>query len=315
MPSWFATTPASSRVISEARSRSRGPVERGPADLAVDITGPGGGNGPDSVQNPLLVPYTLTVTNVGGRPSAADRRVRVSIDSRGTYDVEFDACTPHDGASGGAQAGTGCNIVLPAIGPGDRVRAGLLVDPVISRQVFFSPLELLGPDDVLVLAELQDSSDPASPGANEDNHVTVINPPRNDSGVTCPTSAPREAPRLAGGCGVRARGLRRLSGTASGDVARVEIAMVRTSGGARTAAPRCRWLTAKGRLKTRPPSQGRCVNGQFVSARGKTRWRLRLRRRLPRGSYTVYSRAISADGGAESAFSNGDGNRLQLRLR
>jgi PKD domain len=90
--------------------------------------------------------------------------------------------------------------------------------------------------------------------------------------------------------GTRARRLRRLRGTASGPVALVQLALVRTSGG-------CRRLRASGRLTAaRPAGRSGCRRGRFLKARGTRNWNFRLRRRLPAGRYTVWARARSASG-------------------
>jgi hypothetical protein len=92
--------------------------------------------------------------------------------------------------------------------------------------------------------------------------------------------------------GTRARTLRRVRGTASGPVSRVDVAVVRVRRSA------CRSLTPTGRLakKARPAGRTGCTAGRFLQATGTTSWALRLRHRLPAGRYVVFARARSAVG-------------------
>jgi hypothetical protein len=115
-----------------------------------------------------------------------------------------------------------------------------------------------------------------------------------------------------------ARKLTAFSGRATdadGDLARVEIAVVRTTGTAKAARAGCAALTAAFRLKTVAPVRGRCRPTLFLKAKGLARWSLKLGRRLPRGTYTVYSRAVDKGGRRETTFSLADGNRRVFTLR
>jgi hypothetical protein len=104
--------------------------------------------------------------------------------------------------------------------------------------------------------------------------------------------------------GTRARRLASLHGTASGPVSRVEVAVVRLLAGAKASAATtrarvaCASLSATGRLAT-PPRRAlnnRCRPSRYLKASGTSRWRLRLRHRLPPGRYAVWARAKSASG-------------------
>jgi hypothetical protein len=53
----------------------------------------------------------------------------------------------------------------------------------------------------------------------------------------------------------------------------------------------------------------------WVAAKGTKAWRLELRKKLPKGTYTVFSRAVLANGLPEGKFSAGDHNRLRLRVK
>jgi hypothetical protein len=110
--------------------------------------------------------------------------------------------------------------------------------------------------------------------------------------------------------GTRARRLASLRGTASGPVSRVEVAVVqvlRRPRGApvatRTRAA-CSSLGLTGRLsrKLRRATRTGCAARLFLKAGGTKRWTLRLRRRLPPGSYVVWARAKSASGAKSPVF-------------
>ena len=120
----------------------------------------------------------------------------------------------------------------------------------------------------------------------------------------------------------RRRKLRAFRGTASdadGNLARVEIALVATKGGATAAATRrrfCLRLRTNGRLRRTRLRRGRtCPVTAFLPARGTATWTFRLRRRLPKGTYVLYSRAVDTQGARETTFAAGDGNRVKFRLR
>ncbi|HEX6229284.1 MAG TPA: hypothetical protein VFZ41_07455, partial [Solirubrobacterales bacterium] len=123
---------------------------------------------------------------------------------------------------------------------------------------------------------------------------------------------------------VAAKRLKGFSGTASdpdGDaLRRVQIALVKlVRGGARAsrrAAPRCFVLkNRRGRFKRLRLRKGRRCPQRWLTVKGKARWSFRLKRRLPRGRYVVYARAVDAEGLAESAFSRRTGNRYAFRVR
>jgi hypothetical protein len=72
----------------------------------------------------------------------------------------------------------------------------------------------------------------------------------------------------------------------AGRVARVEVAISRRSG------KRCRFVAGSGRLG----SARACSRPVFLRATGTTRWTMTLKRKLPRGTYTVLVRARDAAG-------------------
>jgi hypothetical protein len=107
---------------------------------------------------------------------------------------------------------------------------------------------------------------------------------------------------------VKAKKLKSIHGTASdadGDLARVQIAVTATAGGARAAVakPLCLRLTTSGRLKSSKAVHNRCAP-KFLRASGTKKWTFRLKKRLPKGRYTVYSRAIDAAGHVQNGFNS-----------
>jgi hypothetical protein len=130
-----------------------------------------------------------------------------------------------------------------------------------------------------------------------------------DSNARRPTGGGR---RLAGssspGQGTR-KGRRGRLG-----VERVDVAILRSGGKS------CRWVaSAGGNLQTVPATKaGRrkvCDAPVWVAATGTRHWRLKLMRKLPKGSYTLITRAVLADDLAENAFSAKDRNRIRFRVR
>ena len=117
---------------------------------------------------------------------------------------------------------------------------------------------------------------------------------------------------------VKAKDLKSFSGTASADnLARVEIALVALKGGAQAArrrAPRCVALNSK-RLMTQRRSVGkRCASLIWVPAEGTGSWHFDLKRKLPKGNYALYSRAIDMQGNVEAGWSAQDGNKTSFTV-
>jgi subtilase family serine protease len=85
----------------------------------------------------------------------------------------------------------------------------------------------------------------------------------------------------------------------AGKVKRVRVAVARMKGG------RCRFLALKAGF-SKPRS---CRSAGYLVARGTTKWKLTLRRRLPAGTYRAYVRATDAAGNPGKVAS------LRLRVR
>jgi hypothetical protein len=87
----------------------------------------------------------------------------------------------------------------------------------------------------------------------------------------------------------RGRALRGTARDSGCGVAMVTVSIVHKQG------KRCRYLASSGRL-TRPT---RCRGGHWLVASGTTRWHVRMPRGLPRGRYTVRTRAVDFAGNVE----------------
>jgi virginiamycin B lyase len=100
-------------------------------------------------------------------------------------------------------------------------------------------------------------------------------------------------------------------------VKRVQVAVLRLAKGAKAAAKSsCPWLAnARGRFKAMPLVAGRCRVPVWLTAKGTKNWRLKLRRRLPKGSYVAYSRTTSSTGVAEGTYSVSNGNLRRFKVR
>ena len=147
----------------------------------------------------------------------------------------------------------------------------------------------------------------------DDDPPPNVGPPPPPQGNAQPDSSIDRIPRR-----IKASKLKRFRGRASDDggLARVELAVLRLARGARASAVRrrCGRLRATGRLRRVRPRAGRCRPAFVLRATGTTRWTYRLKRRLPKGRYVVYARAVDAAGVAERSFTAADGNRRTFRV-
>jgi hypothetical protein len=111
----------------------------------------------------------------------------------------------------------------------------------------------------------------------------------------------RGSSRPGSGRGVPKRTLR---------VKSVEIAVLRSGKG-------CRWLSSlRGDLRVVDAGpKGRCDEPVWIVASGTKKWRLALRHKLPAGRYTLFSRAVLANGVAEARFTRADHTRVTFRVR
>ncbi len=105
---------------------------------------------------------------------------------------------------------------------------------------------------------------------------------------------------------IKARKLKRFRGRAADDkgVARVEIAVVRNG-------KKCRQMVNR---KARFRKLRKCTAPtKFLRAKGTTRWSFKLKRKLRRGRYTLYARAIDSAGQVQGGF--GPASRKRFRVR
>jgi hypothetical protein len=119
---------------------------------------------------------------------------------------------------------------------------------------------------------------------------------------------------------VKAKKLKSFHGTASDNdgVARVQIALVGSKGGAHVAAKKrgtCLLLQSNGGLKSsKADSKNRCTKRKWLAAKGTASWTFKLKKKLPKGSYVLFSRAIDAKAKVESHFSAKRGNRVAFKV-
>ena len=89
---------------------------------------------------------------------------------------------------------------------------------------------------------------------------------------------------------------------------RVQVAVLRV------AKKGCKWLASVGgAFKARPAVAGACRVPIWLTAKGTSSWKLKLRKRLPRGRYVAYARTVTASGLAQSTFS--PKNRRAFKVR
>jgi Tol biopolymer transport system component len=111
------------------------------------------------------------------------------------------------------------------------------------------------------------------------------------------------------------RSWRNIAGTARDDhaIARVQVSIVRRV--SIDGRLRCRALTARAHWRAYRPTGRSCAPRFLLRARGTTKWSLRLKRRTPRGAYTITTRATDNAGQRETRFSTKLGNRRTVRAR
>lgn len=138
------------------------------------------------------------------------------------------------------------------------------------------------------------------------NPPPVLPPPPPPPPPVLPQDLAPQAVIKKNGLRARKASRRVVSGTATDDnkVVKVEIALVHKTGG------NCRELLASGRFS----KKRRCRRPRsFITAKGTTRWSYKLRHRLKRGYYVVYSRAT--DDAGHKQFSFGTKSRRPFRVR
>jgi hypothetical protein len=123
---------------------------------------------------------------------------------------------------------------------------------------------------------------------------------------TQPPDLPPQAVIRKNGLRAKKARRRRATGIARDDhqVVRVEVAVVRKRRG------NCREMLASGRFS----KSRRCRRPRsFLLAKGTTKWSFKARRKLRRGYYVVYARAIDNSGRQQISF--GTKSRRPFRVR
>ena len=118
---------------------------------------------------------------------------------------------------------------------------------------------------------------------------------------------------------VKAKDLKGFSGTASSErpISRVEIALVSLKKGAKAArrhAPRCVALNSRRLMTQRRTIGKKCADLLWVSADGTDSWHFDLKRKLPKGNYVLYSRAVDERGAIEAGWSATDHNKVTFSV-
>ena len=153
---------------------------------------------------------------------------------------------------------------------------------------------------------------------------TVVGPDQRLTTSAAPPPPPNDEPRakIVGlKSKIKSKKLTRFKGTASdaNGVALVQIAVVGTKGGAHVAAKkrgRCLVLQASGKLKSsKANSHDLCTKRTFLKAKGTTSWSFKLKKRLPKGSYTIFARATDLTGKIETHFSKARRNKLPFKVK
>jgi hypothetical protein len=88
-----------------------------------------------------------------------------------------------------------------------------------------------------------------------------------------------------------------------------------TSKKKRKPKPTCRQMSSKGTFLAFKPKNKRCSPTHWIPVTGTTTWSFKLPKRLPKGSYTLYSRATDDADLTETSFSARDHNRVSFTVR
>ncbi|MFT4049358.1 MAG: delta-60 repeat domain-containing protein [Solirubrobacterales bacterium] len=102
---------------------------------------------------------------------------------------------------------------------------------------------------------------------------------------------------------IKAAKLKKFSGTAAGTgVAKVQIALGRPDSKLLKKSKRCLFISSsKGKLKKYKAIKKKCsAPAKWLTAKGTTSWSFKLTGKLKKGKYTLYVRALSASGVAQS---------------
>jgi hypothetical protein len=130
----------------------------------------------------------------------------------------------------------------------------------------------------------------------------------------------------AAGTAVAPAGTKAAHARAGAKIKRVEVAIFRKGGGkplngSLPVEPtqkkgKCEWLyNTKGKFGGREPGEGGvCDSPIWLEAKGTSRWKLKLEKKLPKGKYFVYSRATATDGSTQWSFTKAEKDRRTLKI-
>src|SRR4051794_11383514 len=184
--------------------------------------------------------------------------------------------------------------------------------PATSATAFNAPLTGLAPSSTVHFRSVAQSDFGTFAGADQVlTTQSVPVPPTNDE----PHSHIKGLKSK-----VKAKKLKSFHGTASDNdgVARVQIALVGFKGGAHVAARKrgtCLLLQSNGGLKaSKADSKNRCTKRKWLAAKGSASWILKLKKKLPKGNYVLFSRAIDTKAKLEAHFSAKRGNRVAFKV-
>lgn len=178
-------------------------------------------------------------------------------------------------------------------------------------------------EDMRIVASVRSQSapdeKPAPAGDERTARVTITEHPDSAARIV-PDGArgtSRSFPGLPPGDGGGSADLFRAFGADEGvlermdRMVRVEVAVLRRQHD-RT---RCAWLASTElEFKTTRARGGSCDRGRWLKASGTRKWRLKLARRWPPGSYTLFSRAVNRGGVHETRFSRRDRNFVTFTI-
>jgi hypothetical protein len=258
------------------------------ADISVAMTATDAQTVPSRGPGVSPVTYTVTVTNAG--PDQASG-IHLTIELTGVQAVD----EVRTDASVCTTAGTTIMCDIDAIAPGRAEVVQVRTQPASTSDLGARA------NATSVSTDLHPNNNFAA--ATPEIVVVDPQPPPPATDTTQPDSL-----IASPGPGKRLTAFRLFRGTASdvgSGIDHVEIAVQRTDGG-------CRALTGpSGRFSRPRPCGGRT----WLPAGGKTRWRYKLQRALPKGRYRVYSRATDGSGLTENGWSKADGNVVRFTVR
>jgi hypothetical protein len=209
---------------------------------------------------------------------------------------------------GGAPVKTGFD--LPGFAPSV---AGPLLGASTIAQPFTAALTGLPPNTTIGYRATASSDFTTVAGADRTFKTlpVIVPPPPNARPKSKIVGLPRS---------IKAKKLHIIHGTASdadNGVARVDVAVTRVTKGTHAARakakPKCIRMRASGGFRSSKPSKAKRCAPAFIRAKGTTKWKLTLKKRLPKGSYVVYSRATDKSGLAEKGFTRS--NRRSLKVK